>query len=161
MCRRFETIEQPCLAEDQGARADRQDQLGLNSATANPIDEPIVVHLATRPPTPRHDEYIGPRSIAERVLRVHTQGVASQDRSGLGRNRVNAKRLLRRVSPGHAEYLEGSAEVEDFDVVENEDTDVSLVAHGTYFYSDSAEVTHLGERRRYFLSLLSYRAASV
>jgi hypothetical protein len=118
-------VQQPRLAEEHGAGADRGERLHLPPALADPFHQTLIVDLAARAPAARHHQDVEGRAGIEGDIGDDLEAArGDHDVRALGHEqdlegrRLFAARLL--VQARHRKHLEGSAEVENLHVRKDE-----------------------------------------
>ena len=121
------TVQKAALGQQEGAGADAGRQFHVAILRRDPVEQPRVGALAARALAARHDQDVERRVVGDRVVRLHQQAAAAGDQPGLRRDRQRAEEArVVGVLPGrprHREDLEGPAEIEHLDVVEDQDAD--------------------------------------
>jgi len=125
----------PCLGEEERAGAHRGDLPRPRCRPTDPVERLDVMEERAGPPPARHDHEVGLGRVGEPVVGDDPKTTGRADRRrGLGdredverRAVVRAARFRARHEPRPREDLEGTGEVEDLDVVENQNAGVPLL----------------------------------
>ena len=131
---RAPAVQQPRVAEQHRARADRRERLDRAAALGDPVQQALIFGLRAGAPAAGHHQDVERGARVERDVGNDLQptrrdhGVRClRDQQDLEWRRLFAPRVL--VEPRHREHLERSAEVEHFHVREDQDTH-PLAIHG-------------------------------
>ncbi len=136
-----QAVEQAGGGEDQRAGADRQHQLGLGGAAANPIHDCAVVHFLARALAAGDEQDLRRRAVLQSVIGVYAQAISRANGAGVLGDEADPERPRVSVTAGNRKHLERPAEIEHFGVVEHEDRDRSLRCHGRTLYSVAPQTT--------------------
>jgi hypothetical protein len=121
------SVEQAGATEEHGTGADRGQGFDLGAARGDPVDEGLVVELATGAPAAGHEEDVEGRAVLQGVVGEDAQAAGGDDGIlGLGDQAylkggglLTAARL---IEASDGKDLVGSTKVEDLDVGEDQYT---------------------------------------
>src|SRR6185437_13264856 len=88
--------------------------------TANPCEQPLVMHLATGAEPARQDEDVTTRCLLDRGARLHGETIPRADRRRGEADGFHSEWRRAGAKAGDTEHLERAGEVQNFDVVEDE-----------------------------------------
>jgi sulfofructose kinase len=127
MRRGAQAVEQAGIAEDQRSGAYGRQGPDLGGALFDKREHGLVFHFGARAPAARHDQNVQRRTVVEGGVRQDLHAAAGGHRCGRLRDQqyLERRRLVaaaRFIQARYREHLEGTAEIQHLDVVENDDT---------------------------------------